>query len=89
MLNVVARAGDAVRRWLLALCVLYAPWTAAAVLKPRPTFRQALARLTVAMARLQAPMAAFGAQLATTAEAMAKVAAAMNAAVPEPPRRHP
>ena len=39
------------------------------------------------MARLQAPMTVFGAQLATTAEAMAKAAAALNAAVPEPPRR--
>jgi hypothetical protein len=71
------------RRWLNALCVLYAPWTAAAVLKPRPTYRQALARLSRAMAGLQVPMANFGVQLG----ALAKAAAALAEATSRPPPR--
>jgi hypothetical protein len=66
-----------VRRWLLALCVLYAPWTAGAVLRPPPTFRQRLAALTAAVAAMAVPMASFGVTMTEVGRAMAALSDAL------------
>lgn len=61
-------------RWGKALTLLYAPHTAAAVLlrrRPRRTYRQVMATMTLAFKQAQAPMAALAQPMRQFADAMA------------------